>query len=69
MDKDKVLEIARECGVAFGPRLLNLVDAIEYEAIEQCAKLLDECMWGYTLKAGITKKWLLSAIRNMGKEG
>lgn len=74
MDKDKVLEIARECGFehehyTIVGKLSAFASAIEAATREECAKLCDE-VWRESIGiAGASARTAAEAIRNMGKEG
>lgn len=80
MTKDDYLRIARETGLRFHTtgspnvaiecvsgytkELLAFASAIAALEREECAKVIDDSMFEFTLKAGISKADLIEAIRN-----
>lgn len=84
MDKDKVLEIARECGIrvhttgspmvaincytALESEMLKFADAISASTREECAELCERVN-SDTSECPELALYCAEAISNMGKEG
>lgn len=78
MTKDDYLRIAREIDtgqvsslsgnfIVSEDQIIAFASAIAALEREECAKMVNDSMFEFTLKAGVTKDGLLAAIRNKEK--